>query len=103
MITTTGQDDGFFDQAEEAMAFEATMDRTLGDAHRSWHVVNGWKNGCPLDCSDSYTDADDQVIAELTWARSDDVRFVYTDQNIAAEARKLAAELGVTVTVRKIF
>lgn len=38
----------------------------LAEAHREWHTVNGWDNGCPLDCYEAEARAEEAYWESLT-------------------------------------
>jgi hypothetical protein len=88
----------FVDQAQEHWDYEATAARTTGDAHRDWHIVNGWSNGCPLDCIDSQPE-EPAVIGEIQVIGDDRTFPLYDGDDVAAEARRIAATVGRTVTI----
>jgi hypothetical protein len=78
------------------------MDRTLGDAHRSWHIVNGWDSGCPLDCADAYPD-EPAIVAEVVWTENGTETSlpIYEGDDANAEARRIAQQYRKTVTIRR--
>lgn len=38
------------------------MSTYLAQAHNDWHIENGWKSGCPLDCA-----ASDPEFYQCSW------------------------------------